>query len=66
MLLLKILAPCLLAAVLACGARGAFAQTPSPMQEWQYAGGIALENLFAPKIPTWDVIAGIATSTKPV
>ncbi|MGH8301024.1 MAG: MipA/OmpV family protein, partial [Steroidobacteraceae bacterium] len=32
----------------------------------QYAGGIALENLFAPKIPTWDVIAGIATSTKPV
>jgi outer membrane scaffolding protein for murein synthesis (MipA/OmpV family) len=64
--LLKILAPCLLAAVLACAARTASAQTPSPMQEWQYAGGITLENLFAPKIPKWDVIAGVATSAKPV
>lgn len=64
--MLKILAPCLLAAVLACGARAASAQTPSPMQEWQYAGGIALENLFAPKVPKWDVIAGAAVSTKPI
>lgn len=62
----KILARCLLAAVLACGAHGVSAQTPSPMQEWQYPGGIALENLFAPKIPKWDVILGVATSTKPV
>jgi outer membrane scaffolding protein for murein synthesis (MipA/OmpV family) len=64
--LLKLLAPCLLAGILACGAHTASAQTPSPMQEWQYAGGIALENLFVPKIPKWDVIAGIATSAKPV
>lgn len=64
--MLKLLAPCLLAAILACGSRGASAQTPSPMQEWQYAGGIALENLFAPQVPKWDVIAGIATSSKPV
>lgn len=64
--MLKLLAPCLLAAILACGARGASAQTPSPMQEWQYSGGITLENLFAPKIPKWDVIAGLAVSTKPV
>ncbi|MGA7538704.1 MAG: MipA/OmpV family protein [Steroidobacteraceae bacterium] len=35
------------------------------MQEWQYSGGIALENLFAPTIPQWDVIAGIAASTRP-
>jgi outer membrane scaffolding protein for murein synthesis (MipA/OmpV family) len=35
------------------------------MQEWQYAGGIALENQFAPKIPKWDVILGLATSAKP-
>lgn len=67
LLLRKILAPCLLAAILAfAGARSADAQTPSPMQEWQYAGGIALQNLFAPKIPKWDIIAGIATSGKPV
>jgi outer membrane scaffolding protein for murein synthesis (MipA/OmpV family) len=35
------------------------------MQEWQYPGGIALEKLFAPEIPKWDVILGVATSTKP-
>lgn len=61
----KILALCLLAALLACGARAASAQTPSPMQEWQYPGGIVLENLFAPSVPQWDVILGVATSAKP-
>lgn len=35
------------------------------MQEWQYPGGIALEKLFTPQVPKWDVIAGIAISTKP-
>ena len=58
-------APCLLAAILACRARAACAQTPSPMQEWQYSGGIALENLFEPKIPRWRVILGIGASTRP-
>ncbi len=64
--MLKILAPCLCAAVFAFGARGVSAQTPSPMQEWQYAGGIALENLFAPRVPKWDVITGVAASTTPI
>lgn len=64
-MLAKLSAACLLAAICACAARVASAQTPSPMQEWQYSGGITLENLFAPKIPKWDVIAGVATSTKP-
>lgn len=63
--MLKIAAPCLLAAILACEAHVARAQTPSPMQEWQYSGGIALENLFLPSTPEWDVILGIAASTKP-
>lgn len=36
------------------------------MQEWQYPGGIALQRLFAPKVPEWDVILGIATSANPV
>lgn len=35
------------------------------MQEWQYPGGIALERLFAPSIPRWDVITGLAVSTSP-
>jgi outer membrane scaffolding protein for murein synthesis (MipA/OmpV family) len=42
------------------------AQTPSPMQEWQYPGGIALQRLFAPKVPEWDVILGVATSANPI
>jgi len=62
----KILAACLLAAIWSLGARVASAQTPSPMQEWQYPGGIALQRLFAPKVPEWDVILGIATSANPV
>ncbi|MGH8295646.1 MAG: MipA/OmpV family protein [Steroidobacteraceae bacterium] len=63
--MLKILAPCLLAVILACAARAASAQTPSPMQEWQYPGGIALESLFEPKVPKWDVIVGLAAGVKP-
>jgi outer membrane scaffolding protein for murein synthesis (MipA/OmpV family) len=63
--LLKILTSCLLAAILACAVRTASAQTPSPMQEWQYPGGIELEKLFAPNMPEWDVILGLATSTQP-
>lgn len=62
----KILAACLLATIWSLGARVASAQTPSPMQEWQYPGGIALQRLFAPKVPKWDVILGLATSVDPV
>lgn len=62
----KILAACLVAAICGCGARLAQAQTPSPMQEWQYPGGIALQRLFAPKVPEWDVILGVATSANPI
>ena len=61
----KILAACLLAAIFSYGARSASAQTPSPMQEWQYPGGIALQKLFAPSVPKWDVILGVATSANP-
>lgn len=35
------------------------------MQEWQYPGGIELEKLFAPEMPKWDVILGLAISTQP-
>ena len=64
--MLKILAPCLLAGIMACGARVACAQTPSPLQEWQYPGGIELERLFAQEIPEWDRILGLAASVQPV
>jgi outer membrane scaffolding protein for murein synthesis (MipA/OmpV family) len=62
----KILAACLFAAIWGWGARFASAQTPSPMQEWQYPGGIALEKLFAPRIPDWNVVLGIAASSTPI
>ncbi|MGB6487934.1 MAG: MipA/OmpV family protein [Steroidobacteraceae bacterium] len=64
--MLKILAPCLLAGVMACGARIACAQTPSPTQEWQYPGGIELERLFEQEVPEWDRILGLAASVQPV
>jgi len=63
--LLKILALCVIAASFICGAHVASAQTPSPMQEWQYPGGISLEKLYAPRIPQWDIITGLAVSTSP-
>ncbi len=42
------------------------AQTPSPLQEWQYSGGVALEKLFEPNLPDWRVDLGIAVEDKPL
>jgi outer membrane scaffolding protein for murein synthesis (MipA/OmpV family) len=41
------------------------AQTPSPLQEWQYSGGIVLARLFDPNLPEWRVIAGAAADVAP-
>jgi hypothetical protein len=49
----------------AFGARTACAQTPSPMQEWQYSGGIILARLFEPNLPDWRNIVGAAAETQP-
>jgi outer membrane scaffolding protein for murein synthesis (MipA/OmpV family) len=46
--------------------RMAEAQTPSPMQEWQYSGGIILSRLFEPDLPDWRVVLGTAAETQPV
>jgi outer membrane scaffolding protein for murein synthesis (MipA/OmpV family) len=48
------------------GARTASAQTPSPMQEWQYSGGIILARLFEPNLPDWRDILGVAAESQPV
>jgi outer membrane scaffolding protein for murein synthesis (MipA/OmpV family) len=42
------------------------AQTPSPLQEWQYSSGIALQRLFEPDIPDWEVVLGAAVEHKPL
>jgi outer membrane scaffolding protein for murein synthesis (MipA/OmpV family) len=41
------------------------AQTPSPLQEWQYSGGIILARLFQPDLPTFRTILGLAAEAQP-
>ncbi len=42
------------------------AQTPSPLQEWQYSGGIILARLFEPNLPRFRTILGLAAEVQPV
>ena len=51
--------------VLVC-VTSARAQTPSPLQEWQYSSGIALQRLFEPNLPDWQVVMGAAIEHKPL
>jgi outer membrane scaffolding protein for murein synthesis (MipA/OmpV family) len=46
--------------------RSALAQTPSPLEEWQYSGGVILARLFDPNLPQWRVVLGAAADTQPV
>ena len=45
---------------------GTHAQTPSPLQEWQYSGGVALEKLFEPSLPDWRIVLGVGGEDKPL
>ena len=56
----------LVLATLPDSSRPVFAQTPSPLQEWQYSSGIVLEQLFEPVEPDWTYVAGLATEFKPL
>lgn len=49
-----------------CLPHQASAQTPSPLQEWQYSGGIILARLFDPDLPTFRSILGAAADTAPI
>jgi outer membrane scaffolding protein for murein synthesis (MipA/OmpV family) len=40
-------------------------QTPSPLQEWQYSGGIILSRLFQPDQPEWHTVTGLAADLQP-
>jgi outer membrane scaffolding protein for murein synthesis (MipA/OmpV family) len=42
------------------------AQTPSPLQEWQYSSGVALQMLFELNPPDWRVVMGAAVEHKPL
>ncbi len=50
----------------ALGPRLSWSQTPSPLQEWQYSGGIVLQQLFEPDIPDWRMVLGVAGDLEPV
>ncbi|WXK36758.1 MipA/OmpV family protein [Mycetohabitans rhizoxinica] len=41
------------------------AQTPSPLGEWQYSAGIALQKLYVSSTPEWETRLGIGTTFKP-
>lgn len=56
----------LAAALSCCASEAARAQTPSPLQEWQYPGGIILQGLFEPKVPEWRRIVGVGGSVEPI
>lgn len=43
----------------------AFAQTPSPLAQWQYSAGITLEQMFMPQLPTWQILVGPSVSFQP-
>jgi outer membrane scaffolding protein for murein synthesis (MipA/OmpV family) len=49
-----------------CLPHHAMAQTPSPLQEWQYSGGIILARLFQPDLPTFRTILGAAADLAPI
>lgn len=56
----------LVALVCGCASSVTLAQAPSPLQEWQYPGGIILENLFEPEVPKWQRIVGLTASVQPL
>jgi outer membrane scaffolding protein for murein synthesis (MipA/OmpV family) len=52
--------------LLVCISPTAMAQTPSPLQEWQYSGGVILSRLFEPDVPEFRRILGIASEVEPL
>lgn len=48
-----------------CSTKFAAAQTPSPLQEWQYSGGVILARLFEPNLPTFRTVLGLAAEVQP-
>jgi outer membrane scaffolding protein for murein synthesis (MipA/OmpV family) len=52
--------------LLLLGVPAARAQTPTPLQEWQFSSGIVLRNMFDPQPPEWQVILGPSVSLAPI
>jgi outer membrane scaffolding protein for murein synthesis (MipA/OmpV family) len=56
---------CLCLGVMALHVAPASGQTPSPLQEWQYSGGVMLARLFEPDLPKFRTITGLAAELQP-
>jgi outer membrane scaffolding protein for murein synthesis (MipA/OmpV family) len=54
------------ALLFAFSCRNTLAQTPSPLQEWQYSGGVILARLFEPDLPSLRTVLGVAADLQPV
>ena len=54
------------AALAPAAAGAAHAQTPSPLQEWQYSGGIVLRDMFEPNVPKWQTTLGASVAAQPL
>jgi outer membrane scaffolding protein for murein synthesis (MipA/OmpV family) len=54
--------------VLACftAPTAVVAQTPSPLQEWQYSSGLILARMFESDLPECRVISGVGSAIQPV
>jgi outer membrane scaffolding protein for murein synthesis (MipA/OmpV family) len=55
---------CAFVAMLACAVAG-HAQTPSPLQEWQYSGGLILERMFESEAPDLHAVVGTGMEVQP-
>jgi outer membrane scaffolding protein for murein synthesis (MipA/OmpV family) len=42
------------------------AQTPSPLQEWQYSSGLILARMFESDLPEFRVVSGIGSAIQPI
>ncbi len=63
--MIRFFGACLTLACVFC-ARQAPAQTPAPLQEWQYSAGIALYKMYVPETPRWQVDTGLAVEPRPL
>jgi outer membrane scaffolding protein for murein synthesis (MipA/OmpV family) len=56
------------ALILVCASvpRMTAAQTPSPLQEWQYSTGMVLQRLFEPNLPEWRIVVGAGEEVRPL
>jgi outer membrane scaffolding protein for murein synthesis (MipA/OmpV family) len=57
---------CAALAICTFAPHAAWPQSPSPLEEWQYSGGIILSRLFEPDLPDWSRVLGVAAETQPV